>query len=125
MRFSGLKVIDSDCRESFHSLQDCQIVRECVHAINFYLWIIRYEVLPIFLSRRGNRSLNYLKILGVFVRDDKEAIAVVFDIVEEVRFAGADQRQRVVRPIRVKETDLTGEFTLNRYENEFLIARFT
>ena len=50
---------------------------------------------------------------------------MIFDIVEEVVFAGTDQRQRVVRPIRIKETDLAGKFTLNRYENEFLIARFT
>src|ERR1700689_451787 len=125
MRRSGFEVIDPDRRESFHSLRDRQIVRESVHAINFYLRIIRYEVLPIFLPRRSNRSLDYLKILGAFVCHDKEAIAVIFDIVEEVVFAGTDQRQSVVRPIRIKKTDLAGEFTLNRYENEFIIARFT
>ena len=76
------------------------------------------------LPGEATGALDYFKILGVFVGDDKETIAMIFDIVEEVIFARTDQRQIVVRSIRIQETDFAGEFTLNRNENEFLIARF-
>src|SRR6202011_4562335 len=69
-------------------------------------------------------GLDYFKILGVFVGDDKKKIVMVFDGVEEVIFARSDQRQLFVRLFRMQETDLAGEFTFNRNKNEFFIARF-
>jgi len=53
---------------------------------------------------------------------DKETITVIFDLVEQVIFARTDKRQLPVRSIRIQKTNLAGEFTLDRNENEFLIA---
>src|SRR5262249_17435582 len=92
-------------------------------AVDFDLWIIGEEILPIFFAGVGDGRCDDLKIFRVIVGDDEEAVTGVINRVKDILFPGPDEIELAARLIRVQESNFAGELAVYGDENELPATR--
>src|SRR3984893_15695284 len=99
------------------------MVLECLNSGDSNIWVVGREIGPMLFRRIVNRSGNNLKVFRMFVRDEKKAVAMMIDMIDQLFFPRLDQEKRVGGTICVNKPDFRSQFTFDLEKNELLAPR--